>query len=84
MTLGETSTDGEAHVVIVAVAEGSAAERAGVWAGDVVVSVDGVAATSLEQVRGKLAGPVREDVLLQLTRGGRAVVLRVAREPVRR
>ncbi len=84
VTLGETSTDGEAHVVIVAVAEGSAAERAGVWAGDVVVSVDGVAATSLEQVRGKLAGPVREDVLLQLTRGGRAVVLRVAREPVRR
>ena len=68
MTLGETGAP--VDVVIVSVAEGSEAERAGLSAGDVLVSVDGVAVVhSIAEARGRLAGPLADDALVAVRRG---------------
>jgi hypothetical protein len=82
VTLGETTRPTE--VVVVSVAEGSEAERAGVAAGDVLLAVDDVAVTTLEQARERLNGPIADDVVLRLRRGDKALLLRVARDAVRR
>jgi hypothetical protein len=82
VTLGETTAPTE--VVVVSVAEGSEAERAGVAAGDVLLAVDDVAVATLEQAREKLNGPIADDVVLRLRRGDKALLLRVARDAVRR
>jgi protocatechuate 3,4-dioxygenase beta subunit len=82
VTLGETGAP--VDVVIVSVAEGSEAERAGLAAGDVLVSVDGVAVHSIAEARGKLAGPVTDDAVVAVRRGDQALTLRVTREAVRR
>jgi hypothetical protein len=82
VTLGETGEPVE--VVVVSVVEGSAAERAGLSAGDVLASVDGVEVHSMGEARTKLGGPVADDVVLAVRRGDAALTLRVAREPVRR
>lgn len=85
VTLGEAGADaGESRVVIVAVAEGSSAERAGLFPGDVVVAVDGRVVHTMEETRARLSGPARDDVLLSLSRAGRAITLHVSREAVRR
>jgi hypothetical protein len=82
VTLGETSAPPE--IVIVSVAEGSEAERGGVVAGDVLLAVDDASVATLEQARGRLNGPIADDVVLRLRRGDKELLLRVARDAVRR
>ncbi len=86
VTLGETSDPPE--VVVVAVAEGSEAERAGIAPGDTVVSVAGEAVATMADARAKMSGPLGDDVLLTIRRArardGALESLRVSREPVRR
>jgi S1-C subfamily serine protease len=81
VTLGVTNAD---EVVLVAVADGSAAERAGLTPGDVVLEVDGAKVATIAAARGKLSGPLGDDVVVKLRRGERTVALRVAREAVHR
>jgi C-terminal processing protease CtpA/Prc len=82
VTLGETAAPVE--VVVVTVVEGSEAERAGLAPGDVVATVDGAAVHSMREARAKLSGPVADDVLVGVERGGKPLTLRVTREAVRR
>jgi hypothetical protein len=82
VTLGETGAP--VDVVIVSVAAGSAAERAGLAPGDVIVAVDGAPVASIEDARTKLSGPLANDVLLAVRRGDREIALRVERDPVHR
>jgi len=85
ITLGESSAaGGVADVVVVSVAEGSEAERAGLVAGDVVQEVDGVAVRTMGDARARLAGPLADDVVVTLRRGNQPLTLRVTREAVRR
>jgi hypothetical protein len=85
VTLGEATAGLETpEVILVAVTEGSEAERAGLAVGDVLVEVAGVRVTSLAEARARLSGSVRDDVLVNVRRGERSLVLRVPREPVRR
>ncbi len=83
VTLGETGGDPH-EVVIVLVAEGSDAERAGLLANDTLVSVDGAPVHTIEQAREKLGGPANVDALLDVRRNGTAMRIRVSREMVRR
>jgi hypothetical protein len=83
ITLGESA--GEAReVVVVAVAEGSEAERAGLVPGDVLLEVDGAAVQSMSQARAKLSGALADDVVVKLRRNGHTLGLRVPREQVHR
>ncbi|HLK35366.1 MAG TPA: carboxypeptidase regulatory-like domain-containing protein [Polyangiaceae bacterium] len=82
VTLGETGAPTE--VVIVSVVGGSEAERAGLAPGDVLLSVDGVAVRTMAEARGKLSGPLGDDVVTGVRRGDADLSLRVQREPVRR
>ena len=82
VTLGETGEP--VDVGVVSVADGSEAERAGMAPGDILTSVDGAAVHTMHEARAKLSGPVADDVVVELQREGRAVTLRVRREPVRR
>ena len=85
VTLGETVAGLEAsEVVIVAVAEGSEAERAGVAPNDLVVDVGGVRVKSITDARARLSGPVHDDVVVKVKRGERVLTLRIPREQVRR
>lgn len=85
VTLGETAAGvAAAEVVIVAVSEGSEAERAGLAPNDLVSEVGGARVTSISDARARLSGPVHDDVLVKVKRGDRALVLRVPREQVRR
>jgi Carboxypeptidase regulatory-like domain/PDZ domain len=81
VTLGLTHAD---EVVLVAVADGSAAERAGLAPGDVLVEIDGAKVGAIVAARGKLSGPLGDDVVVKLRRAERSLALRVPREPVRR
>lgn len=82
VTLGETR--GPTEIVVASVADGSEAERGGVVVGDVLLAVDDVPVATLEDARGKLNGPIADDVVLRLRRGDKELVLRVARDAVRR
>jgi len=82
VTLGETGAPTE--VVIMSVVEASEAERAGLAPGDVLLTVDGVPVTTIEQARAKLNGPISADVMVSVRRGDEARTLRVGREVVRR
>ncbi|MBX3186144.1 MAG: carboxypeptidase regulatory-like domain-containing protein [Labilithrix sp.] len=85
VTLGETAPGvNAAEVVIVAVADGSEAERAGLAAFDVVVEVGGAPVRSITDARARLSGPVHDDVVVKIRRGERTLTLRVPREQVRR
>lgn len=83
VTLGETGGDVPA-VVIVAVADGSEAERAGISPGDVIVDIDGAPVRGMADARSKLGGPLVDDVVVHLRRGDRDFTSRIAREAVRR
>jgi hypothetical protein len=83
LTLAESAASPE-RISVASVVEGSAAERAGVAPGDVLLQIDGENVVSMDQARAKLNGPIAEDVLLQLQRADRTIVLRVARDEVRR
>ncbi len=85
ITLGETEPGAEGpEVVVVAVSESSEAERGGLAVGDVIAEVGGAAVASIGEARRRLSGPIRDDVLVKVRRGDRVVVLRIAREAVRR
>jgi len=84
ITLGERGSGDELDVVIVHVADGSKAERAGLAAGDVILAVDGRDVIDMRDARARLSGPIKTDVVVELDRGGGSVKLRVSREPVRR
>lgn len=81
VTLGVTDAD---EVVLLDVVEGSTAERGGLAPGDVLVTIDGQAVHALADARGRLNGPVADDVVLEIRRGGTVSTLRVEREAVRR
>jgi hypothetical protein len=82
VTLGETGAPVE--VVVTSVVEASEAERAGIAPGDILVAVDDVPVGSMDQARTLLSGPLREDVLLRVRRGDKTLVLRTARDRLRR
>ena len=82
ITLGETGEPVE--VVVVSVAEGSEAERAGLVANDVLLAVDGAAVHGMNEARAKLAGPLADDAVLTARRADQTITLRVPREAVRR
>jgi membrane-associated protease RseP (regulator of RpoE activity) len=82
VTLGETSEPRE--VVIVAVAESSEAERAGLVPNDVVVEVDGQAVSTMKDARQRLSGPLADEAVLKIRRGENTLVFRVPRESVRK
>jgi C-terminal processing protease CtpA/Prc len=85
ITLGETAAGLEGpEVVVVAVADASEAERAGLVANDTIVEVAGVVPKSMTDARARLSGPVQDDVLVKVRRGDRTLILRVPREAVRR
>jgi hypothetical protein len=83
VTLGERTLDGDLEVVIVNVAAGSEAERAGVRAGDVLWSVDDEVVLGMAEAREALGGSQGSDVILELERDGESELLRVRREAVR-
>jgi len=83
VTLGERGSGSELEVVVVEVAPASEAERAGLAAGDVLVSVDGAHPTSMGDARRRLAGRAGSDVVVEVTRGAKHESLRVPRESVR-
>lgn len=84
VTLGERDVDDGVEVVVVNVAAGSEAERAGVAAGDVVRAVDGRDVESMYDARIRMSGRPGSDVLIELERGGAVRRVRVSRETVRR
>jgi C-terminal processing protease CtpA/Prc len=82
VTLGETAEPKE--VVIVAVAESSEAERAGLVPNDVVVEVDGQAVATMKEARQRMSGPLADEAVLKIRRGDNQLVFRVPREAVRK
>lgn len=83
ITLGETGGP-RPDVGIVSVVEGSAAERAGLEPGDLLLEVSGVEVHSIAEARGRLTGPLGDDVVVKLRRGNRVESRRVSREEVRK
>ncbi len=81
LTLGVTD---DGALVVSDVVAGSTAERAGIAEGDRIVEVDGTPVKTMDEARAKLAGPVRDDVVVAVTRDGRAMTLRIPREASRR
>jgi protocatechuate 3,4-dioxygenase beta subunit len=85
ITLGETAAGLEpAEVVVIAVSEGSEAERGGLDNGDTLLEVGGAKVTTITDARARLSGPVHDDVLVKVRRGERELTFRIAREAVRR
>jgi protocatechuate 3,4-dioxygenase beta subunit len=82
VTLGETAEPVE--VVVVAVASGSEAERAGLLPHDVLLEVDGHSTASMKDARRRLSGPLADEVVLRIRRGDDPRVLRFPREAVRK
>ncbi len=74
---------GGSGVVIRHVSSGSTAERAGLTPGDVIVRIDGVIPSSVGDAQRRLAGPERQDVLLDVQKGRVTITLRVPRERIR-
>ena len=58
---------------VVAVAEGGAAQRAGIREGDVLMSVDGMSILSSEGARRFSAARLADDVRLTIDRGGKSI-----------
>lgn len=84
ITLDERRTGGRAAIVVTQVARASEAEHAGLLTGDIVESVDRSKPSSAEDARRRLAGPEGSDVIVQVTRAGEPVSVRVRRERIRR
>ncbi len=80
ITLGE----GQGRVVIVSVASGSEAARAGLLPQDLLLSIEGRAVSGVSDARARLAGSESSDLLLELERAGTRLKIRVLREAVRR
>lgn len=71
---------GGASVEVRGVAPGTAPDRAGLRAGDRVVSLGGEAVTSVAEAERRLAGAVGDDVVIEVERDGVRRTLRWARE----
>jgi protocatechuate 3,4-dioxygenase beta subunit len=84
VTLGERGSGDALEVVVVTVAEGSEAERAGLLPGDVISAVNDAKPGSMQDARSRLSGPLQTDVVVSVTRNGAAQRLSVLREAVRR
>jgi hypothetical protein len=86
ITLGEREGELEAalDVVVVNVAAGSEAERAGISRGDIVRAVDDSPVTNMAEARRALGGSAGSEVILELERDGELLSLRVRRELIRR
>ncbi|HEY2366295.1 MAG TPA: carboxypeptidase regulatory-like domain-containing protein [Polyangiaceae bacterium] len=84
VTLGEAVTNGVREVVIVLVAPGSEAERAGLEPNDTLAEVDGAPVHTIEEAREKLGGPSGVDAVVTIKRGDATSRVRVGREIVRR
>src|SRR4029077_2312761 len=80
ITLGES----EGKIVIVSVAPGSEAERAGLAEGDEIVAVDGAAVPPLAPTRTRLDGPLGADVIVRIRRVAALSDVRVVREAIKR
>ncbi len=83
VTLAERGNGDALEISIAHVANGSEAERAGLSVGDVVQRIDGERPRSLGDARTRLSGREGSDVVLELSRAGAPLRLRVTREPVR-
>jgi C-terminal processing protease CtpA/Prc len=70
--------------VVVTVAEGSEAERAGLLPGDVLSAVGDAKPSSMQDARSRLSGPLQTDVVVSVTRNGAPQRFSVLREAVRR
>lgn len=84
ITLGERRDGERLELVVVDVAAGSEAERGGLRRGDVLLAIDGQAPTAMAEGRARLAGRAGTDVVLELTRDGAPLKLRITRQAVRR
>lgn len=83
ITLGERGSGGGLEVVLVAVAEGSEAERAGLRAGDILTAVNDAKPASMRDARARLGGALHSDVVVAVMRDGAAQRFTVLREAVR-
>jgi S1-C subfamily serine protease len=83
VTLGVSAEDSQ-EIMLADVAQGSEAERSGLVAGDVLLTIDGTPVRSVAEARAKLAGALGDDVVIQFRRGEGIDSVRVAREPVRK
>jgi hypothetical protein len=81
VTLGERTVGSELEVVIVNVAAGSEAERAGVRQGDVLWSIDDEVVADMADARQMLGGSDGSDVILELEREGESAFVRVRPRP---
>jgi len=79
VTLGE----GDGKVLVVAVAAGSEAERAGMLEGDEILAVEGKPVSTMAEARSRLSGPLT-DVIVRVKRAGGERSLRIPREATRR
>jgi hypothetical protein len=84
VTLSEASDGARARVRVEHVPLGGEAHRAGVFAGDRLLSVGGRRVRSLAHARALLTGPLGEDLVLELARDNERLRLRVPRERLRR
>ncbi|HQY62027.1 MAG TPA: carboxypeptidase regulatory-like domain-containing protein [Polyangiaceae bacterium] len=82
VTLGEITASHE--VGIASVVEGSAAERAGLEPGDILVEIAGAPVHTIAEARARLSGPLGDDVVVKLRRRGHLESRRVPREEVRK
>lgn len=82
--LGERGSAPALEVVVVSVAEGSEAERAGLEAGDVIEALDGTRPTSMVDARARLSGAPGSDLVVEVRRSAQSVRFRVLREAIRR
>ncbi|MEN9579565.1 MAG: hypothetical protein RJA70_2574 [Pseudomonadota bacterium] len=80
VTLGERDSREGTRVVVVQIAEGSEAERAGLKRGDLLVTIDGARPDNMRDARARLNGQPGVDLVLEITRGGRQLSFRVRRE----
>ncbi len=84
VTFGERDEAGGVAVVIVDVAPESEAERAGLEAGDILLSVDGQRVRSMGAARRATSGRSGTDVVVRVLRGAREQSYRVRREALSR
>jgi S1-C subfamily serine protease len=84
LTLGERDTRAGTLVVVVDLAPGGEAERAGLEPGDVIESIDGKRVSEMKTARKHLQGRVGADVVIAVRRDGKRVSYRVRREGVAR
>jgi hypothetical protein len=84
ITLGERGSGDALRVVVVAVAENSEAERAGLQPGDVIAAINDVKPSSMADARARLGGALSSDVIVSVSRAGVLTKIAVLREAVRR